>query len=134
MPELYFREGKTDSPWEARTVSRRLRELHEEEGVPYADMAILMRTMGSIQIMLQALKEEGVPVKVVDGRDFYNRQDMRDLLNLLPLWRIPIRTVRSWACCARPISESPIRSSCVCVRSGPSTTSRRKRRRRTRKV
>lgn len=82
LPELYFREGKTDSPWEARTVSRRLRELHEEEDVPYADMAILMRTMGSIQIMLQALKEEGVPVKVVDGRDFYNRQDMRDLLNL----------------------------------------------------
>ncbi|MGI6263483.1 MAG: UvrD-helicase domain-containing protein, partial [Succiniclasticum sp.] len=82
LPELYFHEGSKDLLWEARTLSHRLRELHDQDGISYADMAILLRTMTRIDILLQALQEAGVPVKVVDGRNFYNRQDVRDLINL----------------------------------------------------
>ncbi|MGI6263132.1 MAG: 3'-5' exonuclease, partial [Succiniclasticum sp.] len=82
VPELHFHEGSKDLLWEARTLSHRLRELHDQDGISYADMAILLRTMTKIDILLQALQEAGVPVKVVDGRNFYNRQDVRDLINL----------------------------------------------------
>ncbi|XOQ52963.1 MAG: hypothetical protein ACFWT7_06250 [Succiniclasticum sp.] len=83
LPELYLREDRKDLLWEAKTLSRRLRKLHDEKnGISYADMAILQRTMTNVGLLLHALQEVGVPVKVVDGRNFYNRQDVRDLINL----------------------------------------------------
>lgn len=67
---------------EAGLVARELKRLHGEEQVPYEDMAILLRKMTNSGMLAETLRDAGVPVKVVDGRNFYDRQDVRDLMNL----------------------------------------------------
>jgi ATP-dependent helicase/nuclease subunit A len=70
---------------EAAAVARDLRELHEDEGVPYESMALLFRSTGDFEIYLSALRELAIPFVVERDTTFYARREIVDAL--------------AWVCC-----------------------------------
>lgn len=81
--------------WEAYALASRLRALVQQarpiydraidavRPVRYGDMALLLRSMTYVNIYEKALRALGVPFVTVAGRGYYDRQEVRDLLNLL---------------------------------------------------
>ncbi|MCA9873100.1 MAG: UvrD-helicase domain-containing protein [Anaerolineales bacterium] len=70
-------------PPAAAALADRLQRLHEENGLSYGDMAILCRASGSFQYYEDALDNAGIPYLTVAGKGFYDRPEIRDLLNAL---------------------------------------------------
>lgn len=66
---------------ETAWLANRLAELHQE-GTAYADMAVLLQNMTHISAVTEALQKRAVPYVVTDGRGFFERAEIRDLLNL----------------------------------------------------
>jgi ATP-dependent helicase/nuclease subunit A len=87
------KEGALDRAADALAV--RLRELVEEKQVQtgkgnrnsspisYSDVAILCRASTSFKAYEDALERAGIPYLTVAGRGFYDRPEIRDLLNAL---------------------------------------------------
>ena len=80
---------------EALAIAGRLKDLHEKEGVPYGDMALLFRGMTMSGIYEYAMKVFDIPYFIVAGRGFYAQPEIRDLANFLthlekPLLDIPL--------------------------------------------
>ena len=67
---------------EAAAVAQKLRQL-QAAGLPYGEMAILLRAMTHCETLTAELERQGVPYNVIDGKGFYARQEVLDLLNLL---------------------------------------------------
>lgn len=67
----------------AHALARRLRELHETEGFDWGDMALLFRSSTAFPVYESALEAAGIPFITVAGRGFYDRPEIRDLLNAL---------------------------------------------------
>ncbi len=83
---------------EARALAARLRDVveggrarvWEETGagwvdrpVRYGDIAVLFRAMTALSTFERALREHGVPYYTVGGRDYFHRQEVKDVVNLL---------------------------------------------------
>lgn len=68
---------------EADAVVRKMRELHTAEGVGYGQMTVLLAAMTECPTLAAALDNQNVPYVVVDGKGFYERQEVLDLLHLL---------------------------------------------------
>lgn len=69
---------------EAARVARGLVKLRMQ-GHTYADMAIIYRTNATSRAFEAALREHGVPHKIVGGRKFYEHREIRDMLGYLRL-------------------------------------------------
>ena len=67
---------------EAMAVAKNIQQLHAE-GNSYGGMAILLSAMTACDTMTAALEEAQVPYQVVDGKGFYERQEVLDFLHLL---------------------------------------------------
>lgn len=67
---------------EARAVAGRIAALHAE-GTGYGEMAVLLSAMTRCDVLTEALEAKKIPYQVIDGRGFYERQEVLDLLNLL---------------------------------------------------
>ncbi|MEW5939287.1 MAG: UvrD-helicase domain-containing protein [Chloroflexota bacterium] len=67
----------------AQALANRLRELHETEGFAWGDMALLFRSSTAFPVYESALEAAGIPFITVAGRGFYDRPEIRDLLNAL---------------------------------------------------
>ena len=82
---------------EARLIAWRLDEMcrgagrlnvydnHSERARPaeFGDVALLFRSMSSVYLYEEALRNRGIPYNVVAGAGFYERQEVTDLRNLL---------------------------------------------------
>ena len=68
---------------EAAVVAQRMLELHLKEQIPYEDMVLLLSALTTAKTFATALQQIGVPYTIVDGKGFYERQEIIDLLNLL---------------------------------------------------
>lgn len=80
---IYDEETKDEKRFlEAVALAEQMRELHEA-GMAYGDMAVLLRAMTNCETLAAALQRQGVPYNVIDGKGFYDRQEVLDLLNLL---------------------------------------------------
>ena len=66
----------------AATLAARLREM-VEEGLSYGDVAVLCRASTSFADYEDAFDDADIPYLTVAGRGFYNRPEIRDLLNAL---------------------------------------------------
>lgn len=53
------------------------------EGLRYRDIAILCRSSASFAYYEDALEQQGIPYQTISGRGFYERPEIRDLLNSL---------------------------------------------------
>ena len=67
----------------AAGLARRLQRLHEEESVEWGEMALLFRASTGFPPYEDALERAGIPFVTVAGRGFYDRPEVRDLLNAL---------------------------------------------------
>ncbi len=73
-------EGRASA---AQALAQRLRELHETEGFAWGDMALLFRSSTAYAVYENALEAASIPFVTVAGRGFYDRPEIRDLLNAL---------------------------------------------------
>mgnify|MGYP003289783890 CR=1 FL=1 len=67
---------------EAEAVARHIKELHQQ-GKAYGGMAILLSAMTACNVMTEALEKAKIPYQIVDGKGFYERQEVLDFLHLL---------------------------------------------------
>ncbi len=81
--QLYTEESsaqdarQSESAW----LANRLSELHRD-GIAYEDMAVLLQNMTHVSAVTEALQKKSVPYTVTDGRGFFERAEIHDLLNL----------------------------------------------------
>jgi ATP-dependent helicase/nuclease subunit A len=67
----------------ALALAHRLREIYTEEGISWSDVALLFRASTGFPRYEDALERAGIPFVTVAGRGFYERPEVRDLLNAL---------------------------------------------------
>ena len=65
---------------EARFVAREIARLHEEEGIPLDDFAVLYRTNGQSRPIEEALREKNLFYEVVGGSEFFDRREVKDVI------------------------------------------------------
>lgn len=84
--------------WEAHTIGQHILRLHAE-GFPiqardaegqlsqrpfqFSDAALLFQSMSSVNDYEEAFKDLGIPYITIAGKGFYNRQEIRDAMNLV---------------------------------------------------
>ena len=98
LPQLLVVEfdkdcGKNKFQVEAEAVALAIEAYHEGkdyEGkqllapkVPYGKMAILLRAMTHCDDLASAMQARGIPYEIIDGKGFYECQEVLDILNLL---------------------------------------------------
>jgi ATP-dependent helicase/nuclease subunit A len=89
LPFIEFLCGIGPSAEEARPVTaqilvQRLVEMYAEGQIrSWDDVALLFRASAGFQPYEEALESAGIPFVTVAGRGFYNRPEIRDLLNIL---------------------------------------------------
>ncbi|MDY7080695.1 MAG: UvrD-helicase domain-containing protein [Chloroflexota bacterium] len=64
-------------------LATRLLDLHARESVEWRDVALLFRASTAFPIYEDGLERAGIPFVTVAGRGFYERPEVRDLLNAL---------------------------------------------------
>ncbi|MBS1245641.1 MAG: hypothetical protein H6R36_296, partial [Chloroflexi bacterium] len=67
----------------ASALAARLIQLRDEERVEWGDVALLFRASTAFGVYEDALERAGIPFVTVAGRGFYDRPEIRDLLNAL---------------------------------------------------
>ena len=67
----------------AAALAARLHELREQEKFKWEDMALLFRASTAFPVYEDALEAAGIPFVTVAGKGFYDRPEIRDLLNAL---------------------------------------------------
>ncbi|MBI5964355.1 MAG: UvrD-helicase domain-containing protein [Chloroflexi bacterium] len=87
-PFIEFHLGLGESADEGRAaaaqaLATRLRELHQTEDFAWGDMALLFRSSTAYDVYENALEAADIPFVTVAGRGFYDRPEIRDLLNIL---------------------------------------------------
>lgn len=87
-PFVEFHLGLGENAEEGRQVASaalavRLQELHDTEKFAWGDIALLFRASGGFPAYETALEAAGIPFITVAGRGFYDRPEIRDLLNML---------------------------------------------------
>lgn len=66
---------------EIAALAEQVRQRHQE-GESYGEMAILLNAMTVSDFLAEQLQQRGIPCQIVDGRGFYERQEVLDLLHL----------------------------------------------------
>ena len=96
-----------DPRTQANFVSQRIRELHEEEGIEYEDMAVLYRShFHSMEVQMQ-LTVDGVPFIVTSGLRFFEQAHIKDVAAFLKFASNP--TDETFL---RPHGQSALRGRC----------------------
>ncbi len=67
----------------AQALARRLWQIHDKEQIGWGEMGLLCRASTSFPFYEDALETAGIPFVTVSGRGFYDRPEVRDLLNAL---------------------------------------------------
>jgi DNA helicase-2/ATP-dependent DNA helicase PcrA len=70
---------------EAMYVARECRRRIREEGKKAKDLAVLYRSNGQAKLMEEALRECGVPYRMIGGQQFFERKEVKDVLAYLKL-------------------------------------------------
>ena len=86
----------------AQALAQRLWQCHNEEKIGWGEMGLLFRASTGFPIYEDALEAAGIPFVTVAGRGFYDRPEVRDLLNALRAIANPRMTGR-WPVCSVPL-------------------------------
>ncbi|HZK54961.1 MAG TPA: DNA helicase PcrA [Desulfosporosinus sp.] len=73
----------TDERDEAGYVVERMKRLHELEGRPYNEFAVLYRTNAQSRALEERLMKAATPYRVFSGLKFYQRMEIKDILAYL---------------------------------------------------
>lgn len=61
---------------EAEAIAADLRALHDEQGVPWSEVALLLRSTGDLDDYLEALRRLGIPFAVGRDKQYYRRREI----------------------------------------------------------
>jgi ATP-dependent exoDNAse (exonuclease V) beta subunit len=67
----------------ALALAEHLHRLHAQENFEWGDIALLFRASTAFEVYEEALEAAGIPFVTIAGRGFYERPEIRDLLNAL---------------------------------------------------
>ncbi|MEM9791232.1 MAG: DUF3553 domain-containing protein, partial [Planctomycetota bacterium] len=73
----------TDEHAEAQHVVDTFRKRHEEDGVPWAGMAVFYRINSLSRVAEEAFRNAGVPYQIARGTAFYDRKEIKDAVGYL---------------------------------------------------
>ncbi|ODA39367.1 DNA helicase PcrA [Desulfosporosinus sp. BG] len=73
----------SDERDEAAYVANRIKRLHELEGRPFNDFAILYRTNAQSRALEERLMKDTMPYRIFSGLKFYQRMEIKDILAYL---------------------------------------------------
>lgn len=82
-----------DEHEEGAWLCERIRGLHEEEGVPYRQIAVLYRMHAQSRVPEEMLMRAGIPYRIYGGTRFYDRREIRDIVAYLRLLVNPMDEV-----------------------------------------
>ncbi|HEY4721678.1 MAG TPA: 3'-5' exonuclease, partial [Anaerolineae bacterium] len=87
-PFIEFQLGFGEDAAEGRQAAasalvERLQQLHDQAGIAWNDIALLFRSSTNFTAYEDALERSGLPFVTVAGRGFYDRPEIRDVLNAL---------------------------------------------------
>lgn len=68
---------------EAEYIASDINSKHREEGVSYADCAVLYRTNAQSRLLEEQFVRSSIPYNVVGGVNFYSRKEIKDILAYL---------------------------------------------------
>jgi ATP-dependent helicase/nuclease subunit A len=74
---------RTQAERDAKQVAQRIRSLVDDGGVPFRDIALLFRAMTDVPAYEAVLRNSGIPFQTVQGKGFYEREEITDLIQLL---------------------------------------------------
>jgi ATP-dependent helicase/nuclease subunit A len=74
---------------EAVALAKRAVELHEKNGIPWRDMAVLLCGWGAAEMFDEELRACGVPTYILRDEGFYSRLEVTDVLVALEAVRNP---------------------------------------------
>jgi len=84
-------DAETAHPTAARALAARLHQLKEEGQIrDWDEVALLFRASTGYADYEEALEEAGIPFVTVAGRGFYDRPEIRDLINILRALADPV--------------------------------------------
>lgn len=87
--ELLYGMGEDARQTAAQLLAERLLELHEQDKLGWDKMVCLFRASSGFDEYERAFAAAGIPFVTVAGRGFYERPEIRDLLNLLRAFADP---------------------------------------------
>ena len=64
-------------------IAASIKEMESESGIPYGDMAVLLRTRNHLVEIEEMLRREGIPFKTIGGIGFFQRQEIYDVYHLI---------------------------------------------------
>jgi len=70
-----------EASWVAREIKRRIQDDHKRP----SEIAVLYRSNGQSKSIEEALREQGVPHRVVGGQQFFERKEVKDILSYMKL-------------------------------------------------
>lgn len=68
---------------EARYIAAQIRKLHDEQGVPYRDIAIIGRRWAPLETYLTVLSANGIPAVNAGGGSLLQTREARDMYSML---------------------------------------------------
>ena len=78
-----------DEQREAWYVGGEIQRLHDEEGIPFNDMAILYRKNAQSRPFEEKFSFRGIPYRVLGGTRFYDRKEIKDVMSYMHLVENP---------------------------------------------
>jgi len=78
-----------DEQREAWYVGGEIQRLHDEEGIPFNDMAILYRKNAQSRPFEEKFSFRGIPYRVLGGTRFYDRKEIKDIMSYMHLVENP---------------------------------------------
>ena len=78
-----------DEQREAWYVGGEIQRLHDEEGIPFNDMAILYRKNAQSRPFEEKFSFRGIPYRVLGGTSFYDRKEIKDVMSYMHLVENP---------------------------------------------
>jgi len=100
-----------DEKEEARYIAKSIRELYLKGKYSYGDFAVLYRINLQSRVLEEAMREYGLPYRVIGGISFYQRREIKDVISYLKVITNPSDSVslkRIINCPPRGIGEATI--------------------------
>lgn len=78
---------------EGRFISDTISAMHEHDGEPYKNFAVLYRTNAMSRSVEQAFAKSGIPYRILGGLRFFDRAEIKDILSYVAVINNPYDSV-----------------------------------------
>ncbi len=101
---FHFESASSEADW----VAARIKELHDKEGWPYHDFAVLVRANADADPYCRALNMLNIPWQFSGNQGLYSRQEVRLCISFLRVMANPADSLSLFFLATSPIYNVPI--------------------------